>query len=248
MPARDTSWQGKPHNGLMTELNGRVVLIAGANGGLGKSVTSAFLAAGATVVGVARAIEESEFNHEKFTAMPADLLSADAVKKLVNTTVERFGRIDAAIHLMGGFAGGALVDETGDETFDRMLGMNLKSAFYVARSVLPVMRKSGYGRFLAVGSRTAVEPQPNVGAYSASKAALVSLVQTIALENKDVGITANVILPGTIDTAANRAAMPGADASKWILPEQIAGLLVWLCSGSAVQITGAAIPIYGRQA
>jgi NAD(P)-dependent dehydrogenase (short-subunit alcohol dehydrogenase family) len=232
----------------MDEFQDRIVLITGASGGLGKSVTSAFLKAGATVVGVARSLEQSAFLSERFTAMPADLLNGEAAQTLVNATVERFQRIDVAVHLMGGFAGGALVDETDDATFDRMLGMNLKSAFYVARAVLPRMRKAGYGRFLAVGSRTAVDPQANVAAYSASKAALVSLVQAIALENKEFGITANVVLPGTIDTAVNRAAMPGADWSKWILPEQIADLLVWLGSGKAAQITGAAIPVYGRQA
>jgi NAD(P)-dependent dehydrogenase (short-subunit alcohol dehydrogenase family) len=115
------------------------------------------------------------------------------------------------------------------------------------RAVLPEMRAQGAGRILAIGSRTAVEPQPGVGAYSASKAALVSLVKTVALENKDRGITANVVLPGTMDTPANRAAMPGADFSKWVRPSQIASLLVHLASDQASQISGAVIPVYGRE-
>ena len=123
--------------------------------------------------------------------------------------------------------------------------MNLRAAFHMFRAVLPDMRARGAGRILAIGSRTAVDPQPMVGAYSASKAALVSLVRTIALENKDRGISANVILPGTMDTPANRAAMPGADPAKWVQPAQVASLLVHLASDEASQISGAVIPILG---
>ena len=126
-----------------------------------------------------------------------------------------------------------------------MIEVNLRAAFHMFRAVLPDMRTRGTGRILAIGSRTAVDPQPMVGAYSASKAALVSLVQTIALENKDRGISANVILPGTMDTPANRAAMPGADPAKWVQPSQVASLLVHLASDDASQISGAVIPILG---
>jgi NAD(P)-dependent dehydrogenase (short-subunit alcohol dehydrogenase family) len=108
------------------------------------------------------------------------------------------------------------------------------------------MTKAGKGRIVAVGSRAAVEPMANFAAYSVSKAALVTLVKTVALEVKDSGITANIVLPSVIDTPANRAAMPSADASKWVTPESIAGLLVWLASDAARDVNGAAIPIYGR--
>jgi NAD(P)-dependent dehydrogenase (short-subunit alcohol dehydrogenase family) len=118
----------------------------------------------------------------------------------------------------------------------------------MARAVLARMRQQGSGRILAVASRQAVEPAAMVGAYSASKAALVSLIRTIALENKDRGISANAVLPATMDTPANRTAMPQADASDWVQPDQVAALLVHLASDDGAQITGAAIPIYGNQA
>jgi NAD(P)-dependent dehydrogenase (short-subunit alcohol dehydrogenase family) len=122
----------------------------------------------------------------------------------------------------------------------------MNSAFHIIRAVLPGMRKTGSGRIIAIGSRAAESPGAGVGAYSASKAALVSLVRTVAVENKNAGITANVILPGTIDTPVNRKAMPGANTSDWVDPASIADLIVWLASDSAKDVTGASIPVYGR--
>ena len=161
------------------------------------------------------------------------------------SVIAKWGRIDVLVHLVGAFAGGKSVADTDDATLEQMLEVNLLAAFHMFRAVLPDMRARGAGRILAIGSRTAVDPQPMVGAYSASKAALVSLVRTIALENKDRGISANVILPGTMDTPANRAAMPGADPAKWVRPAQVASLLVHLASDDASQISGAVIPILG---
>src|SRR5262249_21695477 len=114
--------------------------------------------------------------------------------------------------------------------------------------VIPVMRKAQRGRIIAIGSRAAVEPGSNVGAYSASKAAMVSLIRTVALENQDSGITANVILPGTMDTPGNRAAMPNADFSKWVRPATVASLMVWLARDAGRDVNGAVIPVYGGEA
>jgi NAD(P)-dependent dehydrogenase (short-subunit alcohol dehydrogenase family) len=127
-----------------------------------------------------------------------------------------------------------------------MFDMNLNSAFHMLRAVIPHMRKAGAGRIIAIGSRAAEDPGPTVGAYSASKAALVSLIRTIARENKDAGTTANVILPGTIDTPANRQAMAGADVSQWVQPASIASLIVWLTGDAGKEVTGASIPVYGQ--
>jgi NAD(P)-dependent dehydrogenase (short-subunit alcohol dehydrogenase family) len=107
------------------------------------------------------------------------------------------------------------------------------------------MRRTGAGRILAIGSRAAENPGPGVGAYSASKAALVSLIRTVAVENKDLAITANVLLPGTMDTPANRNAMPGADTSTWVQPASVASLIVWLASEAGKDVNGAVIPVYG---
>jgi NAD(P)-dependent dehydrogenase (short-subunit alcohol dehydrogenase family) len=231
----------------MHSLEGKIALITGAKGGLGSFVTEAFLAAGAKVVGVSRSIQPNDFSHPEFQAIPTELSSGDAAQKLVESVVARFGRIDALVHVMGGFGGGTRVDETSDAVMEQMLDLNYRAAFFIARAVLPQMRQQGRGRILAVASRQAVEPGALVGAYSASKAALVALIRTIALENKDRGISANTILPATMDTPANRAAMPDADASQWIQPSQVAALLVHLASDAGAEVTGAAIPIYGAQ-
>ena len=235
---------GTIHNRGMP-LTDKVVLITGANGGLGIAVTNGFLGAGARVAGVGRKIQSYGFPHPNFTAYPAELGNPDAAHAVVTAVIAKWERIDVLVHLVGGFTGGQPVAETDDATLEQMLEVNLRAAFYVFRAVLPGMRTRGAGRILAIGSRTAVDPQPMVGAYSASKAALVSLVRTIALENKDRGISANVILPGTMDTPANRAAMPDADPAKWVHPSQVASLLLHLASDQASEITGAVIPILG---
>lgn len=231
----------------MNALEGKVGLITGAKGGLGRFTTEAFLAAGAKVVGVSRSIQASDFPHPGFTAIPAELSSGEAARKVVDDVMSQFGRIDALVHVMGGFAGGKSVAETDDATLDKMLDLNYRSAFFMARAVLPHMLQHGGGRILAVASRQAVEPGAMVGAYSASKAALVALIRTIALENKDRNISANTVLPGTMETAANRAADPKADPSQWVQPAQVAALLLYLASDAGAQVTGAAIPVYGRQ-
>jgi NAD(P)-dependent dehydrogenase (short-subunit alcohol dehydrogenase family) len=169
------------------------------------------------------------------------------VQGVVAKVITQFAKIDVLVHVMGGFAGGASVAETDDATWQKMMDINLNAAFYVLRAVVPVMRQAQHGRIIAIGSRQAVQPAANVGAYSASKAALVSLVQTVALENKDKNIRANVILPGTMDTAANRAAMPKADFEKWVKTPNVADLVVMLAGEVGTEITGAAIPVYGAE-
>jgi len=226
-------------------MSGKTALVTGATGGLGTHVTQALLDAGFAVVGLAPKIQQSDFDHPNFTALPASLDSLDTAKKAADTVIARFGKIDVLALLVGGFAGGTTVADTDDATFQRMFGVNLNSAFHMLRAVIPHMRKAGTGRIIAIGSRAAENPGPTVGAYSASKAALVSLIRTVAVENKDVGITANIILPGTMDTRANRKAMPGADTSTWVQPASVASLIVWLASDAGKDVTGAAIPVYG---
>jgi NAD(P)-dependent dehydrogenase (short-subunit alcohol dehydrogenase family) len=229
----------------MNELNDKVALVTGANGGLGTFVTEAFLGAGATVIGVARSIQPSAFADSRFTAMPADLSRGEATKEMIDVAIQRFEKIDMLVHVMGGFAGGELIDDTDDATWDKMMNLNLRSAFNICRAVLPHMRKVKRGRVIAIGARSAVEPKAYLSAYCASKAALVSLIRTVALEGKDDGITANVILPGTMDTPANRTDSPAADFSTWVPPAKVASLALWLASEEASQISGALIPVYG---
>jgi len=226
-------------------MQGKVVLVTGASGGLGTYVTQAFLDAGATVIGTSRKIQQSDFSGPDFTAMAAEISMHEGAKVLMDQVVARFGRLDVLAHTVGGFAGGQSIAETDDATFQRMLDLNLNSVFHILRATIPPLRQTGNGRIIAIGSRAALEPGAGVGAYSASKAAMVSLIRTVALENKDAGLTANVILPGTMDTPANRKSIPNADFSKWVRPATVANLIIWLAGDAGEDINGAVIPVYG---
>ena len=226
-------------------MRGKVVLVTGANGGLGTYVTQAFLDAGATVIGTSRKIQQSDFNNPNFTALPAEISTGEGAKVLVDQVVARFKKLDVLAHTVGGFAGGQSTADTDDATFQRMFDLNLYCVFHILRAVVPSLRQTGNGRIIAIGSRAALEPGPGVGAYSASKAAMVSLIRTVALENKDAGLTANVILPGTMDTPTNRKAMPSADFAKWVRAATVAGLITWLAGDAGKDVNGAVIPVYG---
>lgn len=217
------------------------ILITGANGGLGTAVSKAFQDRGATVIGVARHWPEPV----SFIALSVDLTTAEGCDAMVEQALTH-EPIEALVHILGGFGGGQPVAETSDKTWDGMMTLNLRAAFCAMRAALKPMAAAKYGRIVAVGSRAAVEPMPNFAAYSVSKAALVALVKNVAAENRDLGITANVVLPSTIDTPLNRQAMPNADFSRWVKPESIAAALVWLASRESGDVSGAVIPIYGR--
>ena len=217
------------------------VLITGANGGLGTAVCEEFLKSGASVMGVARQWPEQV----AFTTIAADLTTAEGCDAMVRQALKS-GPINALVHLLGGFGGGRPVWETTDKAWDGMINLNLRAAFLTFRAVLKPMTEARKGRIVAVGSRAAVETAPNLAAYAVSKAALVALVKNVAAEAKPFGINANVVLPSTIDTAVNRQAMPQSDFSKWVQPQSIGKLLVWLASEESADVNGAVIPIYGN--
>ncbi|MDH4135866.1 MAG: SDR family oxidoreductase, partial [Anaerolineae bacterium] len=149
------------------------------------------------------------------------------------------------LNTAGGWSGGRPVGETSVEEWDRMLALNLRSAFLLSRAVLPYMLEAGWGRIVHVSSKTAVEPRARQSAYAVSKMGLITLTEVIAVEVKGSGVTANVILPSIIDTPDNREAMPKADPHKWVPPERIAATMRFLCSDAAASINGARILIYG---
>jgi NAD(P)-dependent dehydrogenase (short-subunit alcohol dehydrogenase family) len=217
------------------------VLVTGANGGLGTAVCQAFLDSGATVIGVARVWKEPA----RFATISADVGTAEGCEKMMAQALQR-GPLDALVHLVGGFSGGSPLTETTDQTWDGMMDINLRTAFCAMRAALRPMTTAGRGRIVAIGSRVAVEPSPNFAAYAVSKAALVALVRNVAAEGKKSGITANIVLTSTIDTPQNRKAMPDADFTRWVTPQSIAKLIVWLASDAAADTSGAVIPIYGR--
>jgi len=223
----------------------RVIFITGAKGGLGSFITQRFLATGAKVVGASRSISQQDFPAPNFVALPVDFTKPAAVTGAVNSIVKRYRRLDVLVHVVGAFAGGQSVAETDDATWEQMRDLNLTSAFYTLRAAIPHLRKSGSGRIVAIGSLAAVEPHAGLAAYVTFKAALAMLVRTVALENRDAGVTANVVLPGTMDTPTNRKAMPNADFSKWLQPSEVADLVLWLCDERAGHITGTTIPIDG---
>ena len=223
----------------------RVIFITGAKGGLGSFITQRFLATGAKVVGASRSISQQDFPSPNFVALPVDFTKPAAVTGGVNSIVDRYRRLDVLVHVVGAFAGGQSVAETDDATWEQMRDLNLTSAFYTLRAAIPHLRKSGSGRIVAIGSLAAVEPHAGLAAYVTFKAALAMLVRTVALENRDAGVTANVVLPGTMDTPTNRKAMPNADFSKWLQPSEVADLVLWLCDERAGHITGTTVPIDG---
>jgi NAD(P)-dependent dehydrogenase (short-subunit alcohol dehydrogenase family) len=221
------------------------VLVTGASGGLGGVVSCALLGAGHMIAGLARSWKDEQ-KAEGFVPIAADLNSPSAAQAAVENAARALGGIDAVIHTVGGFAGGTNVEETSVKDAQKMFDMNFWPAFHLAHAVLPHFRAQGHGRFVAIGALAATRHPATLGAYSASKAALRTLVLTIAAETKNSGITANLISPGTMDTAANRGAMPDADPSLWIPPKNVASLALWLLSAEAASVTGQDLAVTGR--
>ena len=227
--------------------NNRVALITGASGGLGSVVTAQFLEAGYRVSAVALDWESPAPPSESLIATRADLTVRSAAQSVVQQTIETWGTVDFLVHLVGAFDAGQRVEETSDAQWDRMLGVNLRSAVNMLRAVIPAMRQKREGRIMVVGATSAIHPVAAWSAFSASVAALCSLVETSAAELREEGITVNAILPTTIDTPAVRAACGEADRAKWVNPNSLASLMLWLCSDAGRDVTGALIPVIGRQ-
>lgn len=221
-------------------LNGEIVLITGGSGALGQTVAPAFSQAGARVITVDRRLPAA--HAEGGLTLQADVTDEADIQRLVTIVMQRAGRIDVLINLVGGFATGRVVD-TDASLWQRMLAMNLGSAFLLSRAVLPHMLEKRAGRIMHIAARAALEPFPGAAAYIVSKSGLVALIRALSLELIGSGVTVNGILPTTIDTPANRGSMPNADPSKWVRPESIAQTLLFLASQEASQINGALIPI-----
>ncbi|MDT3778123.1 SDR family NAD(P)-dependent oxidoreductase [Nitrospira sp. MA-1] len=224
----------------MISLNGKVVMITGALGGLGQTVTEAFAQAGAKVVVVGRELPAKL--PEGLVGLSADVTDEAEVHRLMKEAVRKTTRIDCLINLVGGFAMGRLA-ETEMSTWSKMLSINLTSAFLLSREATRFMSKQGSGRIMHMAARAAVDPFPGAGAYIVSKSGLLALIKVLALELTGSGVTVNGVLPATIDTPANRNSMPDADPNEWVKPEAIAALLVFLASEEAEALNGALIPI-----
>ena len=224
----------------MIRLDGKVVVITGATGALGQTVTSVISKTGATVIAVGREIPNDLPN--TVTGLTADVTNAADVEQLIKSVMKKAGRIDCLANLVGTFAMGRLI-ETEPSLWEKMITTNLTSAFHLSRAVTPSMLNQGSGRIVHIAARAALDPFPGAAAYLVSKSALLSMIRILALELTGSGVTVNGVLPTTIDTPANRKSMPAADPSKWVTPDAIAQLLVFLASDHAPSINGALIPI-----
>jgi NAD(P)-dependent dehydrogenase (short-subunit alcohol dehydrogenase family) len=225
---------------------GRTVVVAGGTGGLGKSVSLAFLEEGAKVVVTYR--REDEFAALKLAAgSHASFLEGRRVDVTdIGEVLALHGSLDVLVNTVGGYAGGVKLWEMTTNTFDQMLALNLRSGFTLARAAMPAMLKAGRGSIVNIASKAALDHGAGAGAYAASKAAAVALMDSLAADTIGSGVRVNSILPSIIDTPANRAAMPHSDFATWPKPEDIAQVILFLSSDLAKTIHGAAVPVYGN--
>lgn len=236
----------------MADMHDNVVLITGAAGNLGRATAQAFWETGARLVLADRrmaALQEQfgEWAEEaRCLLAEVDLLAETAVAHLIDSTLNHFGRIDVLVNVAGGFTMGPPLHKTETDTWEFMLNLNARSVFFMSRAVIPHMLDQGSGKIVNVAARAGLEGKAKMAPYVVSKSAVIRLTESMAAELKDAGITVNCILPGTIDTPQNRADMPKADFSKWVAPEALADVIVFLASDAARAVTGAAVPVYGR--
>jgi len=234
--------------------SGKIVLVAGGTGGLGNAVSLAFLEEGAKVVVTYR-------KEEQFAAMKlavgakagalegavVDVTDERAASEFVGGVLSRHGKVDALVNTVGGYAGGVKLWELETKVFDAMLSLNLRSGYALARAVLPAMLKQKDGSIVNVAAKAAFDHGAGAAAYAASKAAAVAMMDSLAADAKGTGVRVNSVLPSIIDTAVNRQAMPTADFASWPKPEEIARVILFLCSEHAAVIQGAAVPVYGNR-
>ena len=215
----------------------RIVMVTGAAGNLGRAVAKAFSDLGATLV----LLDAKPGN----SIVQADLRDARSVQQAVDHTLERHGRIDVLCNIAGGFRMGPSVHETPDSDWDFLFDLNAKSVLHMARAVVPAMIRSGSGKIVNVGAYAAQRGAAAMGAYIASKSAVIRITETMAAELRDKNINVNCVLPTIIDTPENRAAMPQADPRRWVAPQDLAAVIVFLASDAARAIHGAAVPVTG---
>jgi NAD(P)-dependent dehydrogenase (short-subunit alcohol dehydrogenase family) len=230
----------------------KVALVAGGTGGLGRPVALAFLEQACKVTVTYRRAEEwnalqsaAGAHKQNLEGFSIDVTDQSAVAGLIRNLVAKYGHLDALVNTVGGYVGGVNLWELDAKMFDQMLALNLRSGFELSRAAIPVMLKQSSGSIVNVAAKAAVDHGAGASAYAASKAAAVAMMDSLAADLKGTGVRVNSILPSIIDTEANRKAMPKSDFAKWPKPEDIARVILFLCSDDAKVIHGAAIPVYG---
>jgi NAD(P)-dependent dehydrogenase (short-subunit alcohol dehydrogenase family) len=225
-------------------MEGKIIVVTGASGALGKIVTATALAKGARVAAIDHAASTMKATPERIELGSVDLTDAAEARKAVDAAASHFGKLDALVNIAGGFAFETIAE--GDpKTWQRMYALNVLTALNASRSAIPHLSASGAGRIINVGAMGALQAGAGMGAYAASKAGVHRLTEALAAEWKGK-ITVNAVLPSTIDTAANRASMPNADFAKWVRPEELAEVILFLASDAASAVTGALLPVSGR--
>lgn len=230
----------------------KVVIVAGGTGALGQAVSLAFLAESARVLVTYRHLQEfEELQKAAGTSAPSliglqlDVTDEAATEAFVQEVATKYHQIDVLVNTVGGYAGGTPLWSTAPAVLDRMLALNLRSVFTLCRTIAPVMLHQRAGCMVNIASRAALDPPAGLAAYSATKAAAIAMIDSLAEDLKGSGVRVNSVIPSIIDTAANRKAMPDANFSRWPKPEDIAKVILFLCSDDAKLIHGASVPVYG---
>ncbi|MCF8383146.1 MAG: SDR family oxidoreductase [Chlorobium sp.] len=232
----------------MWKFENRVVLVSGAAGNLGKAVASAFYEAGADLALSdlhTESISSAFADSSRVMVLECDLTQPDSAETMVRTVLDRFGRIDAVTALTGGFSMGGPLHETSVDEWEFMMKLNAATLFNIAHAVLPHMRQRRGGRIVTVGARAAISGRARMASYTASKAAVMRMTESMSEENKLFGINVNCVLPSIIDTPLNRRDMPDADFTTWVSPAALADVILFLASDASRAIHGASIPVYG---
>jgi NAD(P)-dependent dehydrogenase (short-subunit alcohol dehydrogenase family) len=229
------------------DFSNKIVLVTGGTGALGRSITKAFLESNATVISSYLNDRETgkTDNKSSIQLVKANVTNEEEIEKLVLSVLDKHGRIDILVNVVGAYLGGKTVVELEEKEWDLMMNVNLKSAFLISKHVTRQMISSKYGKIIHVSSRIGLHSEGYDSAYAASKSGLIRLVESLSKETKELNINVNCIMPSIIDTEANRKAMPNADFNKWVKPEELANVVLFLSSDEAKTITGAAIPTFG---
>jgi NAD(P)-dependent dehydrogenase (short-subunit alcohol dehydrogenase family) len=238
------------NNNIKYDFSNRIVLVTGGTGALGSSITKAFVKSNATVISSYIYDKEEPSKKTENKSSPIQLIKADITKeeevaRLVSTVMDKYGHIDILVNVVGGYIGAKNIVELDEKEWDLMMAMNLKSAFLISKHVTRHMIVSKYGKIIHISSKKGLHAEGSDFAYAASKSGLIRLVESLSEETKKSNINVNCIMPIIIDTQANRKAMPNADFNKWVKPDDLANVVLFLSSEEAKTITGAAIPTFG---
>jgi len=238
---------------MNTDFSEKVVLVAGGTGGLGRSVSLTFLRQGASVAVTWRHQEEfaalasaANAHATRLAGFNVDVIDPDATLDLVNQILSRWSRLDVLVNAVGAYAGGIPLWKLEPDVFERMLNLNLRASYALAKAVAPVMIPRKSGSIINVAAKAAWDHAAGASAYAASKAASLALIDSLAADLAGTGVRVNSVLPSIIDTPANRRAMPGSDFSKWPKPDDIAEVVLFLASDDARVVHGASIPVFGN--